>query len=1087
MAAPKVRGSTITPNGVSNNPFSKVSPNEIFHHGKRPSWESLSMSKAGSKSMRKASTNHGDLTSLRPKSPPLMVFMTPDSGIRHVPRSNHFDKASGLTLFSETPSVKPRLHRSDKTFAKTPTYDLEADLQFCRTRSQREYLSSICESLPQIRVILAGLNFSYESPVAVYKPKIQLPEAQYLLYTADQHDLSSLRHCPPIEQLDNCIVWTQLSFGTAEILYEIDRVITSCVEDLLADRLANLEMAVNKQVPIVHTTRAGTSNNSYLLSFSVSELVEATLERLRLDYYRHTSPLSPEVFQELFLLYLISRNNIDTKVVGGKTYGTVTLELRSGGGLHGLQSLAHVTQRSDSILFPCLDILPREGSMIEIRPRYHQGILDEGNDNYYANMTYSIVDQPPWLHWDEKISGWTGRVPMYSNLRGISNTGKQVINGGRDGPYAVLHLLRLEVKGTFFVRHSSLLVGLKRTVRTRLTLKVIPWYATKRVQPPLSPLQHESYSQNDSKAVDLRFQEYLSRCKEALEPRSGEYRMNQQYGSRIIDDIDGNIIDSQGIHNSHDMTTNSGDDPLDPLHIDYRHDAPLSPRPERVNPFIVGKYSEARRVRRTQDSSEIGSAYELGSYPASDLVLPSNHLVGSPISLRQGRLERPSLSFKSSCSEGSFKSWGNEDYHARDLQRKHSTSVDSHSKNELKDHLDWKDNHEYGTDVASLHEHDERGETLQYASPELYKIAQVLHQTEFQLSEAQQLNATQVEYRTPSKVSSRSRESIATSVGSDNRQDEIHKALPSDTNDEKEETDSYPESSGLAPYITCFINRFAPLRDLRTDSSGSGSTSSSLFLEGATAENNTAASGADRDQMRPSDEDTETITLEYYRKSDSRCYLADNEGETDVNLAFAGSTPQRVPSTEAEGVVSPDFSCSVEPIGKSIRSNSGYSTSSTASIQQLMSPQETPKLRPTSRQSSPMELLPDPALNLQPSPPYPKQSQMDTGLWQMESFDEINADPSICQEQALLWSVLANKENVSNAPKNDPKLKAEELKGLWEVLKYEARQKQRTGVSEETLGVESEEEYFASESEENGTSSSGGGNEDMEDTWNFGC
>ncbi|MCJ1438076.1 hypothetical protein MMC27_007463 [Xylographa pallens] len=1088
MATATARESTIIPHVVFNNTFGKVSSTKKCRPEKMLPWESPSISNAWqANSTRKASTTHGDLSSLRPKSPPLMVFMTPNSGIRHVPCNDRFDITNEFPVFPETQSVKPQSQRRQKELAKTPTYDLKADRLSCRTPSRREKKSSASGSPPATRAILTGLDSAYESPIALYKPKFQLPELQFPLHIGDPHGLSSLRHSPPIEQLDNCTVWTQLSFETAEVLYEIDRLITCCVEDLLADKLADLDMAASKQASIVHMANGGMSRNLYLLSFSVSELMEIVFERMRLDYYHHMSTYSSDVLRELFLLYLLSRNNIDKKTVDGYTYGTMTLGLQPSGGLHALYSQIDVVQRSDILLFPCLDILPREGSIIEIRPRYHRGVFDEKNDKYSSDVTYSIDDLPPWLHWDEKISGWTGRVPMYSELRGMSTPSRQVIDGGRNGPYTVLHLLRLEVKATLIVRKSSLSVGLKRTIRTRLTLKVIPWYAAKGAQTPLSPWEHESYSQNDSVAVDSKFQEYLNKCQQALEPRSEDCRADQKYIPRIIDEPDLNVQFEYGVHKPCDLTTKSGYGSPRNMHSGYREDGLFLHHPSHVYPFRADEHSEPQHVRKLQGSSDTGSVHKLWDDSASDLGISFRHLFSSPN--QPHRQKKCQLhSYKASCSKTSQQSSGNENRHTGDLQGRYSANDGSHPNNGLDDDYHSEDNHEFETDIFNLYKHDEQDDTLQYASPELYRMVEVLHQSEFQLDGAQRLDTIQGEHYTTSNVSGYSKRSTATTTNSENEQDARGKVLSSEADEEREYMKSQSLSPCLTPYVTCLINRFAPLRHLRTNSSTSGSTSSSLCLGRGAVETSFAVPyAADRDQ-ETSDEDAETVRLEDYRRFDSGCYMADTEAEIDDSIDFTDSLSQRGSGTKAEDPMSPHVSRSVELVGKSIRSSSGSSMSRDAPTRQMLSPRETPKLGPTSRQLSPTELLPSPALNFEPSPPYLSQSYTDTGLWQMESFDELAANPSIRQEQALLWRVLANKKNVDAAPKKDPKLEAEELKGLWEVLKYEAKQRLRNGVSEETLGLESGEEYVASESEEEKeNSSSEGGDGEMEDTWNFGC
>ncbi|MCJ1285877.1 hypothetical protein MMC26_005219 [Xylographa opegraphella] len=1074
MATAKAKEPNVTSHVLFNNAFEKVLSTNKCHSEKMLPWGSPSISKAWQpSSIRKASTTHGDLSNLRPKSPPLMVFMTPNSGIRHVPRYGYFDKSSDLPVFPETPSIKPRLQRLRKELIKTPTYDSNAKLISYRTRSPRKIESSIAGSPLQTRCILTGLDCAYESPVALYKPRVQLPELQFPLYIGDPQGLSSLRNSHTIEQLDNYTVWTQLSFETAEILYEIDRLVTSCTEDLLAEKLAHLDMATSKPAANVYTTVEGIIRNLYLLSFNVSELMDIVFERMRLDYYHHTSTYSPELLRELFLLYLLSRNNIDKKTADGKTYGTMTLGLQPSGGVHAPHSRAEVVQRSDILLFPCLDILPREGSMVEIRPRYHRGVFDERNDDYYSDVSYSIVDLPPWLHWDDKILGWTGWVPMYSELRGMSTPGRQIINGGRDGPYAVLHLLRLEVKATLIVRHSSLSIGLKRTVRTRLTLKVVPWYAAKRPQTPLSSWQHEHCTQNDSAAVDSKFQDYLAKCQKTLESPAGESLGNQSYGSRIIDEIDCNIIFRPDLRNARDLTTISDWGSLCNMDSGCRTDEHFLHHPGHVHPPRVGEHSKPHRVQDFHGSSATGSAYELQEYPASDSALSSNSVQSQH---RQGDHQLHKCKSATRTSENCSR---NNDYHTRDWQGRNSTSDGSNSKYELT---------ESEPDIFNLHKRDMRDDTLQYASPELYQMAQVLHQPELQVHGAQRSAVTQGEHYAPSEISGYSISSNTATADSENQQDGKGGVRLSGTEEETEDTKSQSLSPSLTPYITCLINRFAPLRELRTNSSNSGVTSSSLSSDREALETRFAVPYAACRDQEASDEEAEAVRTEDYHRFDSGCYLADHQAGND-NIDVTDSISQRGLGTKAEDTEPSRIRVLAELKSKSTRSNSDRSMSSDASIQQTVSPQETPKLGPMVRQFSPTELLPCPAMAGERSPPAYTQSQKSTGPWQMESFDEIAANPFIRQEQALLWRVLTNKENIDAAQKKDPKLEAEVLKGLWEVLRYEAKQQQRNGVSEETLGVDSGQEWSMSESGEEKESASSSGSEgrdgEAEDTWNF--
>ena len=830
------------------------------------------------------------------------------------------------------------------------------------------------------------------------------------------------------------------------------------------DKIADLDKAVYKQASTTHKTSIGSSRNSYLLSFSIAELTENVLERLQLSYYRHKSTQSPKALRELFLLYLLSRNNIDKKVLCGETYGTITLTLQPSGGPFGSPYLAQVVQRSDSLLFPGLDILPCEGSTIEIRPRYHRGVFDEKNDSCSQDVTYSITDLPSWLHWDEKISGWTGVVPMYSELRGMSTTEREIIDGGREGLYAVLHLVRLEVKGILFDGHSSLSVGLKRTVRARLTLKIIPWYAAKGAQSPLLPRQHESYSQNDSEITDLKFQGYLASCQEALEPRSGEYRVYQKYDIRN-DKIDKTSVSRQGAHDCDAAITKSDYDPPGTVHNEYQHADHLPTQSDCDSAFILHRRSELQYGPVFQNSSDTGSSHELCNYLISDIGLPLNNLIRDPILSHQAQRDRLTYVFKSPLSETSENFLDNEYCQITGLREKHPVR-DRANPYDLDDRFPRQDDHQYENGFSGSHERKERCDSLQCGLFKIPRTAQIQHQTNLKFKEALNMNATEDEHCSPLQVSGSKERSVTESIHSDIEEDGKVTILPTTTDDWTENTDSPPKSSRSEHYATCSFNCFTPLQDFRAVISSSRSTSSLLLSDRSARDRSISISYAGNgDRADSLSRDTQTVMVEGYGVLDSGCYMADNETETDDKLGVTNSTSQQEPDSNVTEVPW-CISNSVKVMSMNTKCGSSGSTSDDAFIQQTPSVQGTHRLGPTSRHTSIMELLPFPALNVEPSPPYLKQGHEGIGLWQMESFDDLAADPFICQEQALLWNVLTCKENADNAAEKDPKLEAEELKGLWEVLKYEARRKQRKELSDDTLGVESGEEDFASESDE---------------------
>ena len=126
--------------------------------------------------------------------------------------------------------------------------------------------------------------------------------------------------------------------------------------------------------------------------------------------------------------------------------------------------------------FTRLDFRPREGQQLTIVPHYRCGAFSK-TLGCQVDTRFSLESPVPWLEYDDSISGWRGTVPLFSEFRDGEDDRRigKVYRAGRTGPYAIVNLLRIEVKAVRTESHGSICV--ERTLRARLTIKVLPFWS----------------------------------------------------------------------------------------------------------------------------------------------------------------------------------------------------------------------------------------------------------------------------------------------------------------------------------------------------------------------------------------------------------------------------------------------------------------------------------------------------------------------------------------------------------------------------------------------------------------------------------
>ena len=351
-------------------------------------------------------------------------------------------------------------------------------------------LEEMFQSTPDLaqhldRISIRGLDSDLKSSLDLFKP-VLYSYSKTSKPPSEGNGLDYIRFGTPIEHLTACTIWKGLSVMHADILFEMHRVFVPCLEQILAAQLDQMDGEARKE------NTPFQSHEVKSLHFNLSELIERMLNIMQLHCCLEADQCLADFLMEMMLLFFISRNCL----VGIETHKyadtSIHVHLLPGKNISSnveLLSAVHVTQQSDYLSFVELEISPREGRQLRIVPHYmHRHGKRAKAKPKHTDISYTLATPVPWLAWDDEISGFRGTVPMFSECGGSSGHSGKNINVGREGPYTTVNLLRIEVEATLVEYHSLSNLRLKRTIRVRLNLKVIPWYSHHSAPAPRSEL-----------------------------------------------------------------------------------------------------------------------------------------------------------------------------------------------------------------------------------------------------------------------------------------------------------------------------------------------------------------------------------------------------------------------------------------------------------------------------------------------------------------------------------------------------------------------------------------------------------------------
>ncbi len=325
---------------------------------------------------------------------------------------------------------------------------------------------------------LQGLENGCHKPVDFYQPTILTSSDKRSLCKDNLFEL--IRHPPVIEPIDSLTKWKGLTLGDCETLIFIQGYLKVCLEQLLQPQFICFRTRVLDEWRLMSQERCADANRTeasvlHRFRFESARLVQAVLEALDATAEHHEIQ-HDNSSKELLILYLWSLNCLLDSPKENPEYTAIDIRFRNCGMSAALLpplEQAQVIPTPDYVSFECLDVLPLEGSSMVMKPHYHANLSEELQGSN-LQVFYSIESNHPWIYWDSGSGAFKGHVPAYSRRQDIQAEFGQVCQLSSNGSSPVIHLLKIEVKATAVLGFAGSNVRLEKTIRQRVTLRVLP-------------------------------------------------------------------------------------------------------------------------------------------------------------------------------------------------------------------------------------------------------------------------------------------------------------------------------------------------------------------------------------------------------------------------------------------------------------------------------------------------------------------------------------------------------------------------------------------------------------------------------------
>ena len=426
---------------------------------------------------RELSKSHGDLSNLRPKSPPIQNLPPSLHGL-HLSPSNDADD----TQDSFSPSYNRRGRQAipdnwmtsalDSHYLNAREESSSAGLQHYLGPLDGMHSSHHVEAEPAT-IFIQGLTSGYIQPLDFCVPVTRS-------HPGDEDQRHEALHGDTgrnltVEHIDISTAWNGLSETDANELIRVHRAFVSTLERMLANELWRIYQQLQQQdfagnIRPIHTLLSTGIVRG--ISFCRDQLVSEMAEAL------YSSKESTAKAESGFLrLYLIATDALVQHQEDGSRDTSITIRMRCDPFSLRSHPVVDAAWVPDSLMFENLDEHPLEGQTFSIVPRYYSKSAFRPT-HFPKDVKYSVESESresplPWLGWDHEIAGFKGIVPFYSEFNGY---GRRSADTCRDPCETISKSLKVIVQAVLVDDNGSS-IRYERILRVRLAFNVVPWYA----------------------------------------------------------------------------------------------------------------------------------------------------------------------------------------------------------------------------------------------------------------------------------------------------------------------------------------------------------------------------------------------------------------------------------------------------------------------------------------------------------------------------------------------------------------------------------------------------------------------------------
>ena len=466
---------------VSNAQSNSICGLLSFDWRKTPTKESQGVPSASVQRMklnirRELSKSYGDLSNLRPRSPPIQNLPAKLREHHHIP-GNHVDDTKDFFSPSYNRQARQAIPHDWMTGASSshPSTTTERSAP----TSQQIYHSpmyGICVSrhteAETDKISIQGLTSGYARPgdfcVPITRPhpgdEDQRLEA---LQTATGRNIA-------VEHINISTVWNGLSDVDANELFCVHQAFISTLEKMLANELWQIYQQLQQQdcagnISPIHTlfSTGIVRGISFCRDQLVSEMAE-TLYSYKEDAAKAKSGL--------LRLFLITTDALLRHHEDSSRDTSITIRIRCDPLSPRPYPIIDAAWVPDFLMFEGLDESILEGQCLSVVPKYCSKSAFRPNP-FPKNVKYSVEPESrnsplSWLVWDDETVGFKGVVPFYSEVNGYN---RSVANVGQNSRETISHSLKIIVQAVLVDDNGSS-IRYERILRVRLTINVVPWY-----------------------------------------------------------------------------------------------------------------------------------------------------------------------------------------------------------------------------------------------------------------------------------------------------------------------------------------------------------------------------------------------------------------------------------------------------------------------------------------------------------------------------------------------------------------------------------------------------------------------------------